>query len=296
VIPLSEAPEGGEPVDPDGYSTTVLQEDGRFVAPAKPVRSLLIIRVDGNVHRLARGYEAIEGYDPKLNVFKTRNGTLAPQGYSVIAEVHPELGVESEPMVFRLERGGKVTIKTVDPDGQPIVGTGARAVLHPYTFRLPPPTTPELVEEGLDPSFPRRVIISHEGRKLVGAVLLNGDEQGAIEVKLQPWGTITGRVVDDQGNPRARVRIRSSTARADLPGESDELPLDPSSDVLDLADDGRFRFEGLVPGLKYRARATVGTTFDAELFRDRVVGPGEVVDLGDVKVVPRNSEPQGTRP
>ena len=53
----------------------------------------------------------------------------------------------------------------------------------------------------LDPSRPRRVT-SHAGRKLIGSVYLKGDEAGPLTIRLQPWGTITGRVVDDDGQPR----------------------------------------------------------------------------------------------
>ena len=49
--------------------------------------------------------------------------------------------------------------------------------------------------------------ITHEGRKLVGSVYLKGDEAGAISVRLQPWGTVTGRVVDEDGQPRKGVML-----------------------------------------------------------------------------------------
>ena len=50
--------------------------------------------------------------------------------------------------------------------------------------------------------------------------------------------------------------------------------------------DGRFRIEGLVPNLKYEASATAGSAGTGQLFRDVTVTPGEVKDLGDLKVVP----------
>ena len=50
-------------------------------------------------------------------------------------------------------------------------------------------------------SKPRRVTITHAARKLVGFVYLKGDEAGPLTVKLQPWGTITGRIIDDEGQP-----------------------------------------------------------------------------------------------
>ena len=53
--------------------------------------------------------------------------------------------------------------------------------------------SPTIEIHALDPSKPRRVTITHAGRKLVGSVYLKGDETGPLTVRLQPWGTITGR-------------------------------------------------------------------------------------------------------
>src|SRR5947209_1887205 len=51
-------------------------------------------------------------------------------------------------------------------------------------------------------SRPRRVILTHDGRKLAGSVYLKGDEVGPLTVRLQPSGTVTGRIVDEEGRPR----------------------------------------------------------------------------------------------
>ena len=51
-------------------------------------------------------------------------------------------------------------------------------------------------------------------------------------------------------------------------------------------DDGRFRIEGLVPGLKYQATVQGAAAKSDALFRDVTVAPGEVKDLGDLRVIP----------
>ena len=54
-----------------------------------------------------------------------------------------------------------------------------------------------------------------------------------------------------------------------------------------IGPDGRFRFTGLVPGLKYGASVMDGViTQIGELFQDVTVAPGEMKDLGDLKVIP----------
>jgi hypothetical protein len=108
-----------------------------------------------------------------------------------------------------------------------------------------------------------------------------------LTIRLQPWGTITGRIVDDEGRPRGASGLRSfGGSRPDRPEVYGILPGGDRGGGLRLGSDGRFRFEGLVPGLKYGA--DVGSTFVYEggLFRDVTVAPGEVKDLGDLKVTP----------
>jgi hypothetical protein len=51
--------------------------------------------------------------------------------------------------------------------------------------------------------------------------------------------------------------------------------------------DGRFRVERVVLGLKYGADALQNLMNLGEVFRDVVVAPGDVKDLGDLKLVPR---------
>ena len=49
---------------------------------------------------------------------------------------------------------------------------------------------------------------------------------------------------------------------------------------------GRFRIEGLVPGVKYDARGILSNRLDGTIFQNVQVGPGEVKDVGDVTLPP----------
>ena len=53
---------------------------------------------------------------------------------------------------------------------------------------------------------------------------------------------------------------------------------------------GRFRIEGLVPGLKYDVRGFLSNRLDGTIFQNLQIGPGEVKDVGDVKLPPRNMD------
>ena len=87
----------------------------------------------------------------------------------------------------------------------------------------------------------------------IGTVYLKGDEAGPLTIRLQPWGTITGRVVDDEGQPlkgladheHRRDRSRSGpTCKASCPSDGPDRQRRPVSR------------RALVPGLKYGATAS----------------------------------------
>jgi hypothetical protein len=127
----------------------------------------------------------------------------------------------------------------------------------------------------------------HEGRKLIGTAFLKGDEVGPITIKLQPWGSVAGRIVDDEGRPRKGMFIGSPDGFPNKRSEThDILPGSDWNSGLRVGDDGRFFVEGLVPGLKYSATSRAGSEALGDLFADVTVAPGEARDLGDLKVQP----------
>ena len=144
---------------------------------------------------------------------------------------------------------------------------------------------------GLNPTRPKRFIFRHDGRKLVGFLLARGDEAEPYTVRLQPWGTIAGRLIDADGRPRPSAELMSTDWGAAMN--------DPARGILPMikADaQGRFRVEGLVPGQSYTGSA-VGEEAQKKGFGvviDRVVlKPGETRDLGDVRARPARPKGDG---
>jgi hypothetical protein len=125
----------------------------------------------------------------------------------------------------------------------------------------------------------------HWEKKLAGSLTLKGDEEGEPAVRLQPWGTLTGRVVDEDGRPRPGATLWLTGA--------DRPPGDPLLDVgthprreFLTSKDGTFRIEGLVPGMKYSLALLQEERMSA-LAQEVEAGPGKTRNLGDVRATPR---------
>jgi hypothetical protein len=133
--------------------------------------------------------------------------------------------------------------------------------------------------EDIDPREPRRVYFFQVDRRLAGSVLIRGDEADPLTVRLRPWGAVTGRIVDDRGRPQSGLVLTGHTPhRSEL--DSGILPRRAT-----LAADGRFRFEGLVPGLSYSASVLEDGAFGyRRAFRGVRVVPGETKELGDIRL------------
>jgi len=264
-------------------------EDGRYEVAALPGRGLIACRSDVGRYRLGVGAATIQGYDSKFRDggFHTLQGGCRTDNYHVLAEIHPDPKAEAVTLDLQVDPGRSLIIHAVDPEGRPLGGTRASGLADLSSAFAYEQNSPAIEVHALDPSRPRRVTLTHERRKLAGSVYLKGDEVGPLTVRLQPSGTVTGRIVDDEGRPRGGLALR------DLDGIDPEPPPDramlPGGDSIPwllVGRDGRFRIEGLIPGLKYGAGATRGLVYLGEVFRDVTVAPAEVKDLGDLKVIP----------
>jgi Carboxypeptidase regulatory-like domain len=136
---------------------------------------------------------------------------------------------------------------------------------------------------GLRKGSPRYIQARDEKNKLAGAVLVTGEEKDPVELKLEPWGTLTGRLVDEGGEPMAGVSIsfvRSVSADENVRGK---VGLAPGPEVV-TDKQGRFWIVGLVPGMTYTAVNVRGSAVRGSIANDVSVKSGETKDLGDVRL------------
>jgi protocatechuate 3,4-dioxygenase beta subunit len=283
---------GYAPVRASGaYNEGVRQDDGAYLLGVLPGPGAVVVRTAGNRYRPAcvdtKAFFKVKETKPGEGmVYGDRDslfiavgegvGGMPQSQFCAIVLVNP--ADDSGPVTAEavLERDRKREVRVLGPDGQLLAGTtaegeGAEATRSPGIMTV----------SGLNPMRPRRFAFRHDSRKLVGFLLARGDEAEPYTVRMQPWGTITGRLLDAQGRPRPKAHLMSIDW-----GEARD---DPARGILPsvITDaEGRFRIEGLVPGQSYNGNA-VGQESQEKGFGvviDHVVlRPGETRDLGDIR-------------
>jgi hypothetical protein len=197
--------------------------------------------------------------------------------YNTLLEVNPAKGVESIVRDVVLDPGKTVSGTILGPDGRPMKGASIASVFGVW-LRVKDLPTAQFRIQGIDPKHPRAFYFRAHGEKLGAAVLFKGDESMPVTVRLQKCGTITGRLVDEDGLPCGAV----------LMGVIHKGQLNINSGVGTFtavaAKDGRFRIEGVIPGLKISMLA--GNNFNyfdqSDLVKELTLQPGDVKDLGDL--------------
>jgi RNA polymerase sigma factor (sigma-70 family) len=267
-----------------------LDADGRFAIAALPGRGLVAVRSDLARYMGPRGIETIKGLSQDRNSFATSPLNCTVGDFHAIVEINPDGGTRSLELQLQVNPGRSVSGTVVDPDGRPIGGTKGAGLTDLFSLTFQPLESAEFEVRGLDPEKPRGLFFVHQGQKLAGSLLIRGGEAGPLLVRLQPWGVVTGRVVDDDGQPRTKLALNGNIG-AYGPGPLDpERGILPSNEPLGVDEGGRFRVEGLVPGLKYQLWASQGNMLVGKVFEGVQVSAGETRDLGDVKLFAQPTE------
>jgi protocatechuate 3,4-dioxygenase beta subunit len=210
-----------------------------------------------------------EGFFPEALGGASR-GMFGVRYYHAVVLLEPGEKEESLVRDVALERGQQRKGRVVGPDGKPLTGVtvGGLTQWGPEESL----TGDEFTVRCINPKAPARSLTFRHKGKNVGSFVkeLPAEKGGPLVVKLQPCGSISGRIVDKDGQPRAECRCTFS----------------PSDRSLEFTTDkkGRFQVEGLVPGRAYtvfeflrggRGASPIGSAV--------VVEPGKNKDLGDLK-------------
>jgi protocatechuate 3,4-dioxygenase beta subunit len=259
--------------------------DGSFAVVAVPGRGMLAATADDEQQYLRADVE-----DPKPQ------GGLILEQYHAMIHIDPsEEDAKSTVSDIALEPARTRKGTVVGPDGKPLTGAhfaGLSGIVQLRFGRTETMETASFTAGGLAPKGSRNLVFVHAEKKLAKVQKVRGDERGPLTVRLEPLGTLAGRILDADGRPRAglKVAVMLSVEHEDYK----ELPLDllydyPAwSKVLNreaMTDaEGCFRVEGLVPGLKYLVNVkNDGTIVKSLTRRVDAIESGKTKDLGDLK-------------
>lgn len=280
----------------DSYDNFMaIRNDGTFRFVAVSRKAILAFRADWTKYPIAKEADALQ-----------LPSALSASNFMAFAELNPKVGDDPVTVDFVLDTGGVTKIRVVDPDGKPLPGTLAAGLRHDWFTGADWPgmdKAGEYLALGLDPMHPRLLCFAHWDKKLAGSVVVRGDEKAPVTVKLQPWASVKGRLLNANGQPIKNETLWFTELPPLNPGKYRALDnglhvversgYKPSPDPRTDAD-GNFQVEGLIPGLKYNlalrdsqgAFAWDQIKWQGLAFSNLVLKPGESKDLGDVKLQP----------
>src|SRR5262249_27531609 len=157
-----------------------------------------------------------------------------------------------------VDRGKTLTVNVQDAEGKPLAGATAAGLTAswPITFPL---DGASCTVYALPPQRPRSLVFYHAGRKLAGRLTVRGDEKEAPAVRLGPAGSATGRIFDLDGQPIAGALV--SANYVDHSARELERHLGQGREAARTDKDGRFRLEGVVPGMKFGLNLQKGSHY-----------------------------------
>ena len=261
-------------------------ENGSFELLGLPGRGLLAARAPQEVsanYVAGAGAEKIKGADSRnrLTTFPLR---ILPQTYHTLVEISPAKDATSFRRDIALEPGKTVSGTVVGPDGKPVEGVRIYTTWNGLVSPPPEGRPGRFTLKAINPANPQPFFLYHDGRKLGAAILPRGDEPKDYTVRLQPLGTLTGRVLDEDGRPVTGAEMFGviEGGQLNLPA----LGVSISSFRVRTDRQGRFRADAILPGVKCRGALLGRRAGGGTVFQHVAVKPGELKDLGDLRIKP----------
>ena len=130
---------------------------------------------------------------------------LLPANSHAIVEINPTS--DSYEVNFELDSGSSLAGRVVGPDGKPVKDfyyTG-RMISMQNLWDQSESGALELVD--YDEKEGRTVFVVSSDMKLAGSVSLTGKQESEVSIKLQPAGSVKGRLVDEDGKPISNCGI-----------------------------------------------------------------------------------------
>ena len=136
---------------------------------------------------------------------------IIPADFNTLVEINPKEGEDTVTVDIGLDRGRTLKGKLVGPDGEPVAGAlmaGHGRATSRYGPTRPLPSA-EFEVHSSGPKGKCGLLFYHEAKQLAGAYVVKPDEAGPVTVRLEPCGTLSGRLVDRGGLPQAGAWLTS---------------------------------------------------------------------------------------
>ena len=265
-------------------------EDGSFRLRAYPGRGI-IMACGFNRYLEGIGADTIPGLK-REEMNQTVYGLSGSHPYirSTTIEVNPATDPETYTCELRLKKGKSRKATVVDAEGVAVSGIEASGLGNQVENPITQVGNSTLDISNLYPGENRLIVARSVPRQLMGMATVKADEDGPVTVVLRPWANLTGRLVDNAGQPRWRgLRIRLDDGR--LPIHTlNGLQYDKQEFLIDEA--GRFQIQGLVPGAEYQLKVLEGSFLMLGSATEKLtLAVGESRDLGDIQVIPPAKTP-----
>ena len=221
--------------------------------------------------------------------------------YHALAKIDLDGKRKEYPVELKVERSNIITGQLLDPNGQPLSADGGSYTGRVEFARWQSLKGGKFSVLNFDAARPRQLVFVVPDRQLAGELLLKEQPQGPLTVQLQPWATVTGRIVEDDGVAIQDLTLVAGPLEATIqprPGKEvtlphPRLPLPPAADgwsPIKTDSDGRFVIAGLLPGIPYDLSGIRHTNpFDSlsgDITQGLKLSPGETRDLGAIELKP----------
>jgi RNA polymerase sigma factor (sigma-70 family) len=251
------------------------KDDGAFRTVVLPGQGIVAVRSTYDRYRMGIGADRIKGHraEGRFELLLTQPYLLHPGNYHVLVPIDPEPGAESITCDVVLDPGRTLTGTVIGLDGQPLAGARVSGEKPMSYWREEALKGAEFTVESLGDDESRLVQVMHEGKRLAGSLVIRGNDKGPVRVQLEPWGSVTGRLVKPDGEPMTNVWVNIG-----------HVPR------VQASKDGQFRIDGLSRGLTYSVSVIKDPGYGLEIsgknIKDFTIKPGETKDLGEIRVKP----------
>ncbi|HTI52274.1 MAG TPA: hypothetical protein VL475_15030, partial [Planctomycetaceae bacterium] len=212
-------------------------------------------------------------------------GKLLQNDYAAIVLVNPPNSIDQHELSATVIKDRPRQVYLVDAEGQPVTGVETQGMtLEPYDAE-PRQRAANFFITGLHPERVRRITFLQEKRQLIGALAARGDGDTPYTVRMQPWGTIAGRLVDESGHALPIHKPESDWIKPPnvLLSREGLSQVDTHRGAA-TDNEGRFKIDRIVPDERYSARIYGGRENQSEAaFENVVVSAGDTRDLGDIR-------------